>query len=42
VKAVASAAPIAEQDWNWSLPDVMRVTMMHHAVASSLPAPAAE
>jgi len=42
VKAVASAAPIAEQGRNWSLPDAIRVTTMHHAVASSLPAPASE
>lgn len=42
MKAGASGAPIAEQGGNWSLPDAIRVTTMHHAVASSQPAPASE
>lgn len=42
VKAVPTGGPIAEQGLNWSSPDAMRMTAMHHAVASSLPAPAPE
>jgi len=30
VKSDASATPVAEQGWNWSAPDTMHRTTMHH------------